>query len=178
MPSLCESCANVRRIRTARSVFLLCELSNVSDIYPKYPRQPVERCDGHRPAGVALLEVPGRFAVCKLPPGAPIPAWSTAGDVFSVTRTADELSIVCRQELVPDTIQAERGWCCLRVAGSMEFTLVGVLASLTAPIAAAGVGVFAVSTFDTDHLFVKETDFETAVTALRQAGHAVSRAAP
>ena len=117
----------------------------------------------------------GRFAVCKLPPGSAIPAWATAGDVFSVTRTGDELSVVCRQEVVPAGTQAEVGWRCLRVAGAMPFTLVGVLASLTGPVAAAGVGVFAVSTFDTDYLLVKEAEFPAAVAALRAAGHLVER---
>jgi hypothetical protein len=127
---------------------------------------------------LTLLEVVGRFAVCKLPPGSAIPAWATAGDVFSVTRTGDELSVVCRQELVPAGIQAEVGWRCLRVAGAAPFTLVGVLASLTGPVASASVGVFAVSTFDTDYLFVKEAEFQTAVAALRRAGHSVEGVLP
>jgi hypothetical protein len=93
--------------------------------------------------------------------------------VFSVTRTPDELSVVCDASAVPDDVRCERGWRCLRVAGAMPFTLVGVLASLTAPIAAAGVGVFALSTFDTDYLLVKESDFARAVEALRTAGHTV-----
>ncbi len=68
---------------------------------------------------------------------------------------------------------AEAGWRCLRVAGAMPFTLVGVMASLTKPIAAAGVGVFAISTFDTDYLLVKAERFPEAVAALRGAGHSV-----
>ena len=125
------------------------------------------------PHRLSLLIVPGEFAVCQLAPGAPVPVWATAGDFFSVTRTADELSVVCRSEVVPDGVTGERGWSCLRVAGSMPFTLVGVLAALTVPIAHAGVGVFAVSTFDTDYLLVKATDRPKAVAALRAAGHVV-----
>jgi hypothetical protein len=127
---------------------------------------------------LTLLEVAGRFAVCKLLPDSAVPAWATVGDVFSVTRTGEELSVVCRQEMVPSGTQAEVGWRCLRVAGAMPFTLVGVLASLTRPVAAAGVGVFAVSTFDTDYLFVKEAEFQTAVAALRGAGHSVEGVLP
>ena len=77
------------------------------------------------------------------------------------------------QELVPAGTHAEVGWRCLRVAGAMPFTLVGVLASLTVPMARAGVGVFAVSTFDTDYLLVKADDVRKAVAALRAAGHEV-----
>ena len=127
---------------------------------------------------LTLLDVAGAFAVCKLPPDSAVPAWATAGDVFSVTRTGDELSVVCRQESVPTGTDAEVGWRCLRVAGAMPFTLVGVLASLTGPVAAAGVGVFAVSTFDTDYLFVKDAEFRTAVAALRRAGHTVEGELP
>ncbi|HEY1375170.1 MAG TPA: ACT domain-containing protein [Gemmataceae bacterium] len=126
-------------------------------------------------SALTLLEVAGRFAVCKLPPTSAIPPWATAGDLFSVTRTPDEVSVVCRQELVPAGAQAEVGWRCLRVAGAMPFTLVGVLASLTGPVAAAGVGVFAVSTFDTDYLLIQEAKFPEAVDALRAAGHLVER---
>jgi putative acetyltransferase len=125
------------------------------------------------PARLKLFCVAGSFAVCKLPVGSPLPAWATAGPLFSITRAPDELSVVCRQEAVPEGVVCERGWRCLRVAGAMPFTLVGVLASLAAPVAKAGVGVFAVSTFDTDYLLVKEVDFRMAVVALRAAGHRV-----
>jgi RimJ/RimL family protein N-acetyltransferase len=137
------------------------------------PPDPATSGYGSATPPLALLGMSGRFAVCKLPPGSAIPAWATAGDVFSLTRTADELSVVCRQELVPAGTQAEVGWRCLRVAGAMPFALVGVLASLTGPVAAAGVGVFAVSTFDTDYLLVKEPEFPAAVAALRGAGHSI-----
>jgi nitrilase len=127
---------------------------------------------------LTLLEVAGLFGVCKLPPGSAIPDWATAGDVFTVTRTADELSVVCRQEAVPDGTHAEVGWRCVRVSGSMPFTQVGVLASLTRPVANAGIGVFAVSTFDTDYLLVKAERFLDAVAALRAAGHSVEGVRP
>ena len=150
-------------------------LPRASDAFIAVPGPPVPAAPGHGPATppLTLLGVAGRFAVCKLPPGSAVPAWVTAGDVFSVTRTVEELSVVCRQEMVPSGTQAEVGWRCLRVAGAMPFNLVGVLASLTAPMARAGVGVFAVSTFDTDYLLVKQADFPKAVAALRGAGHVV-----
>lgn len=84
--------------------------------------------------------------------------------------------MVCRQEVVPEGIVCEVGWRCLRVAGSMPFTLVGVLASITTPVAKAGVGVFAFSTSDTDYLLVKEADLLKAVAALRGAGHVAEAA--
>jgi hypothetical protein len=95
------------------------------------------------------------------------------GTFFSITRTADELSVVCQQSLVPDDIRCERDWRCLRVAGTMAFSMVGVVAALVTALAEAGVSVFVVSTFDTDYLLVKEHDLEKAVAALRAAGHEV-----
>jgi hypothetical protein len=74
---------------------------------------------------------------------------------------------------VPEGIKGERGWRCLRVTGTMPFSLVGVLASLAAPLAEAGISTFAISTFATDYLLVKEQNFEKSVGALRTAGHTV-----
>ena len=102
---------------------------------------------------------------------ASIPSWATAGDLFSITRTAEELSVVCCQDTVPDDINCKRGWRCLRVAGTIPFSVVGVLASLTAPLAEAGISAFAISTFDTDYLLVKVQDLERAVAILRRRGH-------
>jgi hypothetical protein len=121
-----------------------------------------------------LTVVDGIFAVCRLGAEAPIPSWATAGSFFSITRTADELSVVCGQDAVPEGVVGERGWRCLRVAGTMPFSVVGVLASLAAPLAEAGISVFAVSTFDTDYLLVKEKDLTAALDTLRRQGHAVS----
>ena len=93
-------------------------------------------------------------------------------------RLATKLSVVCRQEVLPAGTQAEVGWRCLRVAGSMPFTVVGVLASLTGPVAAAGAGAFAASTFDTDYLFFREAEFQAATAALRRVGHSVEGVLP
>jgi hypothetical protein len=125
---------------------------------------------------VNLLLLPGRYAVCRLPPDAPLPSWGVGREFSSATRTPDELSVVCWEETVPAGVRCERGWRCLRVAGTLDFSLVGVLASLTAPLAAAGVSVFALSTFDTDYLFVREADLPRTRAALGGHGHTVSAA--
>jgi hypothetical protein len=122
---------------------------------------------------LTLVPLDGRYAVCRLDPGDPLPAWAAGGPFVSVTRTDEELSVVCQQEAVPAGVRCERDWRCLRVAGTLDFALVGVLASLTGPLAEAGVSVFAVSTFDTDYLLVKEEKWEAAVAALRAFGHVV-----
>ena len=120
-----------------------------------------------------LIVVDGTFAVCRLGADAPIPTWASTGSFFSITRTADELSIVCHEDAVPEGVISERGWCCLRVSGTKPFSVVGVLASLTAPLADAGINVFAISTFDTDYLLVNKKDLAATVEALRGQGHSV-----
>jgi hypothetical protein len=122
-----------------------------------------------------LVVVDGTFAVCRLDSNASIPPWASGGQFCSITRTADELSVVCHQDAVPEVIKCERDWRCLRVAGTMPFSLISVLASLTASLAGAGVSIFSVSTFDTDYLLVKDGDYKKAVAALQQAGHSVSK---
>lgn len=126
--------------------------------------------DGHC---LSLIELAGTFAVCKLDKETAIPAWATTGTFFSTTRTSEELSIVCPQAVVPDGIRCEREWRCLRIAGPLAFSLVGILSSLVTALAQAEVSVFAVSTFDTDYIFVKENDFEKSVAVLRAVGHKV-----
>jgi hypothetical protein len=125
----------------------------------------------HRPALVVLPEL---YAVCRLDAGASVPPWAIAGSICSITRTAEELSIVCVQDTVPDGILCERGMRCLRVAGTIPFSVVGILASLTAPLAEAEISVFALSTFDTDYLLVKERDLAATVDVLRRLGSVIS----
>ena len=119
-----------------------------------------------------LTLLPDTFAICRLDADAAIPAWAN-GRFFSITRTAEELSIVCLQSAVPDGIRCDREWQCFKLAGPIHFTTVGVLASLVQPLAEAGISVFAISTFDTDYLLVKAADLQRAVDALGQKGHSV-----
>jgi len=113
---------------------------------------------------------PGEFAVVRLPSASSVPDWAAASASFcSVTRTADELSVVCPSNEVPDEARAERGWAMLKLSGPFPFTATGVLASVLAPLARAGISVFAVSTFDTDYVMVKRHDLARAVEVLEKA---------
>jgi uncharacterized protein len=130
---------------------------------------------GARPT-LDLTVLPDVLALCRLPGGAAAPHWLD-GEVFaSVTRTPEETSVVCRAAIVPPGIRAEGGWRALRVAGPLDFALTGVLLSLLGPLAAAGVSVFALSTFDTDVVLVREAALDDALAALADAGHRVVRA--
>ena len=114
---------------------------------------------------MTLARVPGRFAVARLQPDAPIPAWAT-GAVTSITRTPDELSIVCDDDAVPDGVYVQRDFACVRVLGTIDFGVVGVLAAMTRVLAEAAVSVVALSTFDTDYLLVRSADYARAKQAL------------
>ena len=116
-----------------------------------------------------LKLLPGNYVVCRLAPEEAVPAWAV-GDLISTTRTPDELSIVCRDTDVPGEVQSEPGWRCLRVAGKLDFSLVGVIARITSVLADAAVSVFAISTFDTDYFFVREIDLDRALQAWNEAG--------
>lgn len=121
-----------------------------------------------------LTLLPGTLAVCRLDPADAIPDWAREGSIVSITRTPRELSIVCDATGVPPGVRCETGWRALEVDGPIPFTATGVVASLAGPLAAARIGLFVLSTYDTDYLLVKDDDLETAARVLRDAGHAVT----
>ena len=124
---------------------------------------------------VLLRLLPDRFAICRFGPREETPTWvdSAGGGFASVTRSEHELSVICRESAVSAVgeFPADRGWRALRAVGPFAFDVVGVLASLAAPLATAGVPIFAISTYETDYLLVKHTDLSAALAALRGAGH-------
>lgn len=124
----------------------------------------------------SLTELRGRYAVCLLPPASPIPAWAQQGDFWSVSRTPDELSVVCDERHVPpartgDLRAVTRDWVLLRVDGPFDFSVTGVLAALTQVLAAAAVPCLAIATHQTDYLLFQTTHHTAARTALTAAGH-------
>ena len=128
-------------------------------------RESVQR---HR---LKFSRVPGAFAVCRLPSGAALPTWAPTGNFFSISRTSDELSIVCLVEQVPPEIQHDNGWACLKLHGPFPFSETGILSSFVRPLSDRAIPIFAISTFDTDYVLVKNDWLEQAVAALKEAGH-------
>ncbi|RME51436.1 MAG: ACT domain-containing protein [Caldilineae bacterium] len=120
---------------------------------------------------LCILEEP--YVVCRLPADAPLPTWAADSPFLSITRTGDELSLVCAERYMVPGVQAERGWRVLQVAGPLDFGLIGVIARLADTLAAAKVSVFVISTYDTDYILVKEDRLTDAVRALEGAGHRV-----
>ena len=111
------------------------------------------------------------FTINKLPQFAEIPSILDQGDMCFMLRTEDELCIVCPDYMAPNNVQQELGWRCLKVDGEMKLQEVGILASMTQPLAEAKIPLFAISTFNTDYVFVMEEHLVNAVQALQKAGH-------
>jgi len=124
------------------------------------------------PVRLELEVLDEELVVWRLPPEEPIPR-AGQGRFWSVTRTTDELSVVSSAELAPPGVPQESGWRCLGVKGPLDFGMTGVLASLAAPLAEAGISIFVLSTFDTDYLLVKSRQLDMAKVVLQQAGHDV-----
>ena len=117
----------------------------------------------------------GPFAICRLDPQVPLPSGLTGAQGFvSVTRTPDELSIICRESLVPPEVQVERGFRLLKVAGPLPFDAIGIIARLSSVLAEAQVSLIPVGTFDTDYLLIRDDVCGRAIVALQDAGFEVS----
>ncbi|NTV64303.1 MAG: ACT domain-containing protein [Oscillochloris sp.] len=109
-------------------------------------------------------------------PACAAPTWGRSAGLWALTYTSEETSLVCAEAGLPADIgdaQISPGWRALRVAGSLDFSLVGILASLAAPLAAAGVSIFAISTYDTDYLLVRASDLARAIETLSGEGHQI-----
>lgn len=120
--------------------------------------------------------LPDTLAICRLEADAPVPGWvNDSGGFVTVSRTTEELSITALQRAVPPEVRCERDYRAFRVRGPLPLDLIGILAAIANPLADAGLGIFAISTFDTDYVLVKSGDLAVAVAALEAAGHQVKR---
>lgn len=113
---------------------------------------------------IRLLEE--KYGVCRLNNNESIPEWIKNSDFFSITKTFDELSIVCLEKDIPDEVKCEKEWRILKVEGQLDFSLVGILSSISTILAKSGISIFAISTYDTDYILVKEKDVDNAMKAL------------
>lgn len=114
-----------------------------------------------------LSVLPQTFAICRMEKKAPIPEWALRGSQFSsITASSEEISVVCDESVVPADVKAVKGWKAFKVEGQLDLSMTGVVASLTGPLAAAGISVFTLSTYDTDYLLVKVESYLEAVRVL------------
>lgn len=115
-----------------------------------------------------------KLGAARLSKDEAIPQWAAKGEFFSITKTAEELSIVCPQELIPEGIKCERDWKALKVEGPLDFSLIGILSKISSALAVAGISIFAVSTYDTDYILVKEEKIESAIETLIKEGYIIN----
>lgn len=123
-----------------------------------------------------LSILPDEFTITRMSSSAPLPDWATPASFFSVTRTAEELSIVCASQNVPEKLRTGLRWRVCKVRGPFGLSEVGVINALTAPLAEAKISIFVVSTFATDYLLVQTEQLEAAIHALERAGHKIYQA--
>jgi hypothetical protein len=116
-------------------------------------------------------QLPGRYAIVRLAPDAPIPQWALRGDFTSITRTVDELSVVCPAASVPNEVGSGTPWTCLKLEGPFPFSQTGVLLSFIEPLSNQAIPIFAISTYDTDYVLVQEEFCPAALATLEAAGH-------
>jgi hypothetical protein len=129
---------------------------------------------------LSILE--SKFGICKLKDNLEInpeihpevPSWVHGSNFFSITRTPEELSVVCEENRIPADIKAERHWKCLKIEGPLDFGLTGILAGLSRILVDCGIAIFVVSTYNTDYILVREKDLDSAVKALFEAGYSFS----
>ena len=119
---------------------------------------------------IALTIVDGSFSIHRLANDAPIPEDVLHEPFFAILRSDEELSLVCRSSLSIEADRTHAGWACLQVAGPLAFELTGIIAAISAALAAASLPVFVVSSFDTDYVLVREAELDSAIDALRAAG--------
>jgi len=126
------------------------------------------------PQNLKFRQLAGLYAVVRLAPDAPVPEWATKGDFTSITRTADELAIVCPADNIPKDFNPGPRWICLKLEGPFPFSQTGVLLSFIEPLSNNGIPIFALSTYDTDYVLIQEGFAGSAMRTLQQAGHQLS----
>lgn len=107
-----------------------------------------------------------KYGVCRLDTLENLPEWAFKSDFYSITKTRDELSIVCLEENIPSHINCEKNWRILKVEGPLDFSLIGILSSISSILAKEKISIFVISTFDTDYILIKEKDLSQAIRSL------------
>ncbi len=123
---------------------------------------------------MTLKLLPERLAIWKIPPGRPIPSFPQNQPGFwSITRTEEEISVVSDAHKVEGETQVQTGWRCFKVSGMLDFSLTGIIACLSVPLAEAGIPIFTISTYDTDHILIRDHQVNHAIKILESAGHKI-----
>lgn len=112
-----------------------------------------------------------KYSVLRLNKNDEIPKWIFNEEFFSITRTEDELSIVCLQDKVKEYIKCERNWRILKIEGPLDFSLIGILSKISTLMANNNISIFAISTYDTDYILIKEETINRAIEILENSNY-------
>lgn len=127
-----------------------------------------------RQPSVTLQQLAGDYAVARLGRDEAVPAWADGDGFVSVSRSDEELSVVCRSDRVPASVRHDAGWTCFKFRGPFAFDETGIALAVIRPLSEADIGIFLVSTFDTDYLLIKTENAARARALLEQAGHTLA----
>jgi len=116
-----------------------------------------------------------KYGICTLPNTAPIPDWALTQSLASITRTEKELTIVCRREILPSQYQSDLKWRCFKIDGSFDLNQIGVISSISSPLADAGISIYVISTYDTDYFPIQEQNLEQTISVLSNSGHSITK---
>ena len=116
-----------------------------------------------------------KYGICTLPNTAPIPDWALTQSLASITRTEKELTIVCRLEILPSQYQSDLKWRCFKIDGSFDLNQIGVISSISSPLADAGISIYVISTYDTDYFLIQEHNLDQTISALSNSGHSITK---
>jgi hypothetical protein len=116
-----------------------------------------------------------KYGICTLPNTAPIPDWALTQSLASITRTEKELTIVCRLEILPSQYQSDLKWRCFKIDGSFDLNQIGVISSISSPLADAGISIYVISTYDTDYFLIQEQNLEQTIAVLSSSGHYIKK---
>ncbi len=122
---------------------------------------------------IILKLIDGTFGVCRLNPADEIPHWAKNDKFYSISKTGEELSIVCAQEDISEGVTSELGWKILKIEGVLDFSLIGIIAKISSILADSGISIFVVSTFNTDYILIKEENISKAISVLREVKYTV-----
>ena len=116
-----------------------------------------------------------KYGICTLPNTAPIPDWALTQSLASITRTEKELTIVCRLEILPSQYQSDLKWRCFKIDGSFDLNQIGVISSISSPLAHAGISIYVISTYDTDYFLIQEQNLEKTISVISSSGHYITK---
>jgi hypothetical protein len=125
-----------------------------------------------RQLNLSLLK--DKYTICTLPKDAKIPDWVLTESLASITRTDKELTIVCKQDIIPSELQTDLNWRCFKIDGSFDLNQTGVISSISSPLADAGISIYVISTYDTDYFLVKDDNLQQTISTLSNSGHSIS----